>query len=157
VNVGRFFSSSLFPLLVIAAVVWLATETIRSDAGPDRRHVSYGELVQRAQERPATIRRVEFVAAPQKVRVELADGSELEATYPTDAAQLDFQKVLERERIPFDARRGTSRAWWSLLTSLLPFVLLFGFWIVLMGSVRRRSTNAETQPADDEQRRWWNG
>jgi hypothetical protein len=40
-----------------------------------------------------------------------------------------------------------SFAWWSILTSLLPFVLLFGFWILLMRKVRTGSaTGSGSQP-----------
>ena len=37
---------------------------------------------------------------------------------------------------PFDSKGGGSSPWWSILTSLLPFVLLFGFWIFLMNQVQ---------------------
>ncbi len=36
----------------------------------------------------------------------------------------------------FDSKGMGGSPWWSLLTSLLPFVLLFGFWIFLMNQVQ---------------------
>ena len=36
----------------------------------------------------------------------------------------------------FDSKGVGSSPWWSILTSLLPFVLLFGFWIFLMNQVQ---------------------
>ena len=38
--------------------------------------------------------------------------------------------------VNFDSKGVGSSPWWSILTSLLPFVLLFGFWIFLMNQVQ---------------------
>jgi len=38
--------------------------------------------------------------------------------------------------VQFDSKGVGSSPWWSILTSLLPFVLLFGFWIFLMNQVQ---------------------
>ncbi|TML17678.1 MAG: ATP-dependent zinc metalloprotease FtsH [Actinobacteria bacterium] len=38
--------------------------------------------------------------------------------------------------VTFDSKGTGSSPWWSILTSLLPFVLLFGFWIFLMNQVQ---------------------
>ena len=38
--------------------------------------------------------------------------------------------------VQFDSKGTGSSPWWSILTSLLPFVLLFGFWIFLMNQVQ---------------------
>ncbi|MBV8598309.1 MAG: AAA family ATPase, partial [Actinobacteria bacterium] len=38
--------------------------------------------------------------------------------------------------VPFNSKGVGSSPWWSILTSLLPFVLLFGFWIFLMNQVQ---------------------
>jgi cell division protease FtsH len=41
-----------------------------------------------------------------------------------------------QNHVPFDSKGVGSSPWWSILTSLLPFVLLFGFWIFLMNQVQ---------------------
>ena len=38
--------------------------------------------------------------------------------------------------VTFDSKGVGGSPWWSILTSLLPFVLLFGFWIFLMNQVQ---------------------
>src|SRR5207237_1070303 len=50
----------------------------------------------------------------------------------------DLQRKLENANPPiqFDSKGVGTSAWWSILTSLLPFVLLFGFWIFLMNQVQ---------------------
>ena len=39
-------------------------------------------------------------------------------------------------RSPFDSKGVGSSAWWALLTSLLPIVLLLAFWLFLMNQVQ---------------------
>ena len=48
----------------------------------------------------------------------------------------DLQTELEKRNVEFDSKGIGTSAWWSILTSLLPFVLLFGFWIFLMNQVQ---------------------
>ena len=43
---------------------------------------------------------------------------------------------MNKHGVPFDSKGVGSSPWWSILTSLLPFVLLFGFWIFLMNQVQ---------------------
>ena len=49
---------------------------------------------------------------------------------------MQFQNTLQKQKIAFDSKGTGSSPWWSILTSLLPFVLLFGFWIFLMNQVQ---------------------
>jgi cell division protease FtsH len=48
----------------------------------------------------------------------------------------DLQKQLHEHGVLYDSKGTGSSPWWSILTSLLPFVLLFGFWIFLMNQVQ---------------------
>ncbi|TMD29575.1 MAG: ATP-dependent zinc metalloprotease FtsH [Chloroflexi bacterium] len=43
---------------------------------------------------------------------------------------------MQDHHVLFDSKGTGSSPWWSILTSLLPFVLLFGFWIFLMNQVQ---------------------
>src|SRR5207244_5862179 len=61
--------------------------------------------------------------------------------WPTPQAQYGFQQLLQQAQkgnpdLTFDSKGVGSSPWWSILTSLLPFVLLFGFWIFLMNQVQ---------------------
>ena len=44
--------------------------------------------------------------------------------------------MLQANKVTFDSKGVGGSPWWSILTSLLPFVLLFGFWIFLMNQVQ---------------------
>ena len=46
--------------------------------------------------------------------------------YPTSQSQFQFQQVLEGENIKFDSKGTGSSGWWTLVTGLLPILLLIG-------------------------------
>ena len=66
----------------------------------------------------------------------MKDGTKFTVYYASDQAQADLQKQLEEKNVAFDSKGIGTSAWWTILTSLLPFVLLFGFWIFLMNQVQ---------------------
>ena len=66
----------------------------------------------------------------------MVDGSKGSVNYPTPQSQIQFQNLLQNNNVTFDSKGVGSSPWWSILTSLLPFVLLFGFWIFLMNQVQ---------------------
>jgi ATP-dependent Zn protease len=55
----------------------------------------------------------------------------VEGTNPSEASQLALERLLINQGIVYDWKNTGSPVWWSLITSLLPFVLLVVFWIVL--------------------------
>src|SRR5207248_10782225 len=70
------------------------------------------------------------------VYTQQSGGPTYKINYASDAAQLQFQDLLQRKGIDFDSKSLGGSPWWGILTSLLPFVLLFGFWIFLMNQVQ---------------------
>ena len=56
---NRFFRSALFPLIVIAALVWLATQTLVSHGKKTDRE-TYSQLIQTVQNDPQAIQSVVF-------------------------------------------------------------------------------------------------
>ena len=153
-----FFRSALFPLLVIAALAWLALGTLRDSE--DSREVAYSDLIARVESAPESIELVTFVPRRQRIDVRLTNGETLESHYPTEASQLEFQHLLQEKRVRFESKGTGSAAWWTLLTTLLPFVLLVGFWIFIMNSrQQRRRSRRRVQPRgedpSDEQNRPW--
>ena len=128
--------SLLFPLIVVAALVWLAIQTLTSEP---KRHVAYSELIARVETNPHQFQRIVFVTNRNEIDAKLVSGKTLVTSYPTQASQLDLQRRLERAQITFDTRRGRGRSGgWTILTWILPFVLLAGFWIFLTRKAGRR-------------------
>jgi cell division protease FtsH len=139
--VNRFFRSALFPLVIIAALVWLALETL---GGNDQKSMklTYSEAIQRIEScaPPGECNISEAVFTPNKheLRLQFKGPDKTKATvhYPSDQSVPALEEKLEDSGITFDSKGTGSSPWWSILTSLLPFILLFGFWIFLMNQVQ---------------------
>jgi cell division protease FtsH len=133
--VNRFFRSALFPLIIIAALVWLALQTLGTH-GTKQTKETYSQLISDVREHPGSIKSVTFQPSKQEIDAYLTSGKKVVVHYPTDQSQIGFQNLLEEKQVTFDSKGIGSSPWWSILTSLLPFVLLFGFWIFLMNQVQ---------------------
>jgi cell division protease FtsH len=132
--VNRFFRSALFPLIIIAALVWLALQTLNGN-GTKTAKTTYSELIRQVESNPSSVSGLVFNPNKQQITAKV-DGSKVTVYYPTPQSQVEFQKDLQKNGVPFDSKGTGSSPWWSILTSLLPFVLLFGFWIFLMNQVQ---------------------
>jgi len=132
---NRFFRSALFPLIVIVLLVYLASSQLMG-GNKNEKKVTYSQLQQRVREDPQSIREVVFGPNKREIKAKLTDDKTLNVHYPSDQSQLDFEKLLQKHNVTYDSKGVGSSAWWSILTGLLPFVLLFGFWIFLMNQVQ---------------------
>jgi cell division protease FtsH len=133
--VNRFFRSALFPLIVIVLLVYLASQTLMR-GGSKEAKVTLAGLIEQAKEDPGQFKNVVFDPNKQKISFEYQSGTKGSVNYPTPQAQIQFQNLLEKKGVSFDSKGVGGSPWWSILTSLLPFVLLFGFWIFLMNQVQ---------------------
>ncbi len=132
---NRFLRSALFPVVVITLIVWLATQTLMS-----HKTKSVKETTSQANDlvktNPQSIDEVIFNPNKHQAQFRLKDGKKFSVYYATDQAQLRMQTSMEDHGVTYDSKGIGTSAWWSILTSLLPFVLLFGFWIFLMNQVQ---------------------
>jgi cell division protease FtsH len=140
--VNRFFRSALFPLVIIAALVWLAFNTL-GHGGSSKATETFSQLYQTAQHKPQNLSDVVFNPSKQEIDATVAGKGKVTVNYASDQDQHAFQQLLAQAvangKAPDDlyTSKGIgSSPWWSILTSLLPFVLLFGFWIFLMNQVQ---------------------
>jgi cell division protease FtsH len=135
---NRFFRSALFPLLIIAALVWLALQTLGNN-GPKQTKATYGQVVQTIQHDPGSIQKIEVSPTKQSLTVTYTDGKASTVHYPSDQSLQRTENLIQSNpelARNYDSKGVGSSPWWSILTSLLPFVLLFGFWIFLMNQVQ---------------------
>jgi cell division protease FtsH len=135
---NRFFRSALFPLIIIAALVWLALQTLGSHSTKATKASLY-DVIQRVETQSGTIDHAIFVPSKQELDVyttPAAGSQKFVVHYPGDQSQAQIQSLLLKNKVNFDSKGIGSSPWWSILTSLLPFVLLFGFWIFLMNQVQ---------------------
>ncbi|HET7045196.1 MAG TPA: ATP-dependent metallopeptidase FtsH/Yme1/Tma family protein, partial [Gaiellaceae bacterium] len=130
---NRFFRSALFPLVVIILLVWLATQTLipRSD---NTQKLTYSQV--RQEVKSGDVSDVEFNPSKQEITGKLSGGEKFKVNYPTPQSQIEFENLLQQNDVRYDSKGVGSSPWWSILTSLLPFVLLIGFWIFLMNQVQ---------------------
>ena len=139
---NRFFRSALFPLIIIAALVWLALQTLGSH-GTKTTKQTYSQLLTTAINSPQDFQTVTFVPTKQEIDAVMASGTKVVVHYASDQDEHTFQQALQSAvssgkapGLKYDSKGIGSSPWWSILTSLLPFVLLFGFWIFLMNQVQ---------------------
>ncbi|HEX6788389.1 MAG TPA: ATP-dependent zinc metalloprotease FtsH [Gaiellaceae bacterium] len=135
---NRFFRSALFPLIIIAALVWLALQTLGSH-GQKTTAQTLSQIITMVKSDPSSIQKAIFVPTKQELDVyttDAAGGKKYVVHYAGDQSQAQLQQLMEKSNVTFDSKGIGSSPWWSILTSLLPFVLLFGFWIFLMNQVQ---------------------
>ena len=137
-----FARTGLFPLIVIVMLVYLASQTLFGD--DETKTVTYAQVEQLLRNRPETVDEVRFKQSESEVVVRLENGSRLKAHYPgaMPSTGPGWDSVTQTGG---DGNSGSS-AWWTLLTSLLPFVLLFGVWVFLMGRTKDRRSNETLIP-----------
>ncbi len=120
---------------MIVALAWLASETLRGD-NSKQRDVTYSQVQDQVKENPNQIESVLFDPKKHGITVEYKDDTTAKVNYPTDQSQEAFEQLLVTEGVPFDSKGTGSSAIWILLSTLLPFLLLIGFWIFLMNQVQ---------------------
>jgi cell division protease FtsH len=142
--VNRFFRSALFPLVIIAALVWLAMQTLGGTHGKSTsittsqfiQDVNTGQIVS-SPEKPVTID-----PNKQSVSATVQGLGSVTVHYATDQSEFAIEEAMKNPTrvgvnpVVFNSKGVGSSPWWTILSSLLPFVLLFGFWIFLMNQVQ---------------------
>ena len=137
---NRFFRSALFPLIVIVLLVYLASQTLMK--GEKQEKVTYSELQTAVAENPGQFEEIVANPSKQQMTVEYQptngaeEGKKIKVAYPSPESLREFEKVMKDQGVNFDSKAVGGSPWWSLLTSLLPFVILIAFWIFLMNQVQ---------------------
>jgi cell division protease FtsH len=136
---NRFFRSALFPLIVIVLLVYLASQTLMKQEKSEK--VTYSQLQEQVRTDSQSIQEIVINPNNQEMTVQYEGqngekGKKTKVAYPSPESLNGFEKLMTREGVNFDSKGTGGSPWWSLLTSLLPFVLLFGFWIFLMNQVQ---------------------
>jgi cell division protease FtsH len=130
---NRFFRSALFPLIVIVLLVYLASSQLHGK-NKDEKKVTLSEFI--VDVKTQQVQNANFSPNKRQIAFQLKDGTKGSVHYPSDQSAPQLTNLLEKYQVAFDSKGTGSSAWWSLLTGLLPFVLLFGFWIFLMNQVQ---------------------
>ena len=130
---NRFFRSALFPLFVIVLLVYLASQTLIPH-GNNTQKVTYSEF---RNDIPANkIASAEFNPSKRQISGKLTDGKKYSVHYPADQSVPGIETALLKASVQYDSKGTGNWSWIGFFTSLLPFVLLFAFWIFLMNQVQ---------------------
>jgi cell division protease FtsH len=131
--VNRFFRSALFPLFVIVLLVYLASQTLIPH-GKNTQKVTYSEF--RQDIAANQIGSAEFNPSKRQISGKLTDGKKYSVHYPADQSVPGIETALDKYHVAYDSKGTGNWSWIGFFTSLLPFVLLFAFWIFLMNQVQ---------------------
>jgi cell division protease FtsH len=132
--VNRFFRSALFPLVIIAALVWLALQTLGSHSQKNVPFTTY-KFINAVNTDPGGVQNV--VIDPNKQSISATVGGQpISIHYGSQNAEANLETLMAKNQVDFNSKGVGSSPWWSILSSLLPFVLLLGFWIFLMNQVQ---------------------
>jgi cell division protease FtsH len=131
--VNRFFRSALFPLFVIVLLVYLASQTLIPH-GKNTQKVTYSEFRQDILD--SKVASAEFTPGKRQISGKLTDGKKYSVHYPADQSVPGIEVALDKAHVEYDSKGTGNWSWLGFFTSLLPFVLLFAFWIFLMNQVQ---------------------
>ena len=132
---NRFFRSALFPLIVIVLLVYLASQTLMPRS-KNTTKTTYSEMITSVKKSPESFKQIYFTPSKRQIVATLSSGQKVKVNYPSDQSQIAFQGLLEKQGVKFDSKGIGSSAWWSILGSLLPFIILIGFWLFLMNQMQ---------------------
>jgi cell division protease FtsH len=131
--VNRFFRSALFPLFVIVLLVYLASQTLIPH-GKNTQKLTLSQFTQHVQDHD--VQSAEFNPSKRAISFKLNDGKKGTVHYPSDQSAPFYTNLMQQNGVQFDSKGTGSWSWIGFFTSLLPFVLLFAFWIFLMNQVQ---------------------
>jgi cell division protease FtsH len=131
--VNRFFRSALFPLFVIVLLVYLASQTLIPH-GKSTQKVTLSDFTQAIGQ--GRVDNAEFNPSKRQISGKLTDGKKYSVHYPADQSVPAIEAALSKNGVEYDSKGTGNWSWIGFFTSLLPFVLLFAFWIFLMNQVQ---------------------
>jgi ATP-dependent Zn protease len=103
--VNRFFRSALFPLVIIAALVWLALQTL-GGGGTKSEKTTLSTVQQQISACSAQCSIGEVVFNPNKreLKVVYKDNKKAYVHYPSDQSAADLQQLMANHNVNFDSK-----------------------------------------------------
>jgi hypothetical protein len=128
--------NTLFPMIVIALLVYLASQNLM---GEDETKLPYSEVQRLVFSHPEQVDELTFRPNERTVVLKLTNGTTIRADYPRAATPAAFEPPMA------ESAARDKGSWWSRLpgSPLLPFALLFGFLLVLVNKLHRRRISNE--------------
>ena len=121
---NKFFKNVLFYLLIIMVIIWMFDFYTEKGAKPSE--ISYTSFMQHVQ--ADEIKQVKIV--DNVISGKLKNGKEFSTVAPNDSKLVE---KLEQKNVDIKAELPPQPPWWmSILSSLLPMLIIVGLWFMLM-------------------------
>ena len=121
---NKFFKNVLFYLLIIMVIIWMFDFYTEKGAKPSE--ISYTSFMQHVQ--ADEIKQVKIV--DNVISCKLKNGKEFSTVAPNDSKLVE---KLEQKNVDIKAELPPQPPWWmSILSSLLPMLIIVGLWFMLM-------------------------
>ena len=121
---NKFFKNVLFYLLIIMVIIWMFDFYTEKGAKPTE--ISYTSFMQHVQ--ADEIKQVKIV--DNVISGKLKDGKDFSTVAPNDSKLVE---KLEKKHVDIKAELPPQPPWWmSILSSLLPMLIIVGLWFMLM-------------------------
>ncbi len=130
---SRFFKSAAFPILIVIVLAILATKVIGGgSSGP---HYTFGNLLQQLDNKQ--VQKLTLNQKSNSAEVTLINGQKYTVGYTNGYSKTLIDEA--KTDVPaagLNVDTNSSSIWLSLLTYLLPVVILIVFWLFLMNQVQ---------------------
>jgi cell division protease FtsH len=132
--VNRLFKSALFPILVVVVLAFFALKIIGSSSSS--RPTTFSDLTQwTADGKVASLK-----SDPANNSVSFKLTTNPDKTYSVgvpspDLLKVELQQATEKG-VTIDGAKAGGSPWWSALITILPFLLFFVIWILLMNQMQ---------------------
>ena len=135
---NRRVRSALIPLVVLFAILWFASNTLRSKPNHASQTIqTYSQLQDAVRSGKPQFKLVVFNPGKRSITATQSDGkTTVTVHYPSDQSATQFQDLLTLHKVNFDSKGVGGFSWTSVIASFLPILLLIGFWIFLMNRMQ---------------------
>jgi cell division protease FtsH len=129
---SRFLKNATFPILIVVVLAFFAQRFLgQEDGKPKPNFGQFLEQVENGQVKSVTLKTRDNTANVTQI-----DGkTKYETGYPENY-EPRLIPLLREHDVALSVKGKGGSSWLSLLTYILPFILLLGFWIFLMNSVQ---------------------
>jgi len=129
---SRFLKNATFPILIVVVLAFFAQRFLGQDEGKPK--PNFGQFLTQVDN--GQVKSVTINTRDNTLNVTQIDGkTKYETGYP-DNFEDELVKDLRKNDVQLSVKGKGGSNWLSLLTYILPFILLLAFWIFLMNSVQ---------------------
>jgi cell division protease FtsH len=129
---SRFLKNATFPILIVVVLAFFAQRFLGQDEGKPK--PNFGQFLTQVEN--GQVKSVTINTRDNTLDVTAIDGkTKYETGYP-DNYEEELVRDLRKNDVALSVKGKGGSNWLSLLTYILPFILLLAFWIFLMNSVQ---------------------